>query len=670
MIGIKMSVIVAVYNPGKYLPRCVESLLRQSLNSDSYEIILVDDGSTDGSSAILDDYAAAHANVRVHHQENSGWPGKPRNVGIDLARGRYVQFVDQDDVLGPEALERQFDFAVRNDCDVLVGKIVNTVGAVAHNLFSRNHGNCTLDEVPLIRSLSPHKVFKLDFLREHGIRFPEGKCRLEDQLFMVKAYLDARTISVLADYPCYYWLLRDDGKHASRSWSAPEGYFVNLRGVLDAVMARTEPGPFRDRILSRFLEQEMLHRLGMPLHRFGPKRRAELYGEIRKLYLERFHGQSVLDVISPIMRVRAALLAEDRMDTLMEFALRVDGIRGDVRLHNVGWQQGRLSGRLTLTLRHPDGQPVTVRRQGSGYTLDDRLTEGLVPSDLAHLTDELDAFTADVSIKHRQSSVIWFARSWFGHPRTSESADRTSLSWQGGFELDPGTAAGGEPLNPGVWDLRAGVRAFGLSGSANVGACRDRGVGQAPELALTGDPGRYFEPYWTVRSNLAIKATDDDAVLLNVLRRQAGFAPRVDGRTVAVPVPVKISPGAKPRGLPIAVRSERLLHRESALLMTDDAGGAVLSADLSGTHLRPGERAALVVQPAGAPNPHPIAHLRSTRSGHLHARPAVGAVRRTALSVLSRPRVRRIGTQLLRRAPARPERLIRRTVQWILTGTR
>ena len=78
-----VSVIVPVYDPGPYLERCIDSLLAQTMPPGELELIFVDDGSTDGSGERLDRLAAEHDHVRVIHQENSGWPGKPRNVGID-----------------------------------------------------------------------------------------------------------------------------------------------------------------------------------------------------------------------------------------------------------------------------------------------------------------------------------------------------------------------------------------------------------------------------------------------------------------------------------------------------------------------------------------------------------------------------------------------------------
>lgn len=98
-----LSIIVPVFNVEAYLNKCVGSLLDQDLSPDDYEIILVDDGSTDCSGKICDEWADAHKNIRVIHQRNGGL-SRARNTGINMARGLYVQFVDADDYLNTNVL--------------------------------------------------------------------------------------------------------------------------------------------------------------------------------------------------------------------------------------------------------------------------------------------------------------------------------------------------------------------------------------------------------------------------------------------------------------------------------------------------------------------------------------------------------------------------------------
>lgn len=122
-MSVKVSVVIPVYNPGEYIEDCISSLLRQSLPDDEYEAIFVDDGSTDATPARLDEIAAAYPHMHVIHQESSGWSGKPRNVGTAAARGEFVMYVDNDDWLGDEALERMYNYGVENEADVIIGKM-------------------------------------------------------------------------------------------------------------------------------------------------------------------------------------------------------------------------------------------------------------------------------------------------------------------------------------------------------------------------------------------------------------------------------------------------------------------------------------------------------------------------------------------------------------------
>ena len=102
-MGLKLSIIVPVYNVEQYLPKCVDSLIDQDLSPEEYEIILVDDGSLDCCGRICDDYAERYANVKVFHRANGGLSAA-RNSGIEVAQGKYVQFVDSDDYLEPDVL--------------------------------------------------------------------------------------------------------------------------------------------------------------------------------------------------------------------------------------------------------------------------------------------------------------------------------------------------------------------------------------------------------------------------------------------------------------------------------------------------------------------------------------------------------------------------------------
>ncbi|OUP38140.1 glycosyltransferase family 2 protein [Olsenella sp. An188] len=112
----EISVVIPIYNVEKYMRRCVDSVLQQEF--DNAEIILVDDGSTDQSGVICDQYAADYDTVRVIHQRNKGLSGA-RNAGIDVARGEWITFIDGDDVVSTHLLFTLFELANKYDAEIV-----------------------------------------------------------------------------------------------------------------------------------------------------------------------------------------------------------------------------------------------------------------------------------------------------------------------------------------------------------------------------------------------------------------------------------------------------------------------------------------------------------------------------------------------------------------------
>ena len=123
----KISVIVPVYNVEAYLPECIRSVLEQSMSD--FEMILVDDGSTDGCPAICDAAAEQDDRVRVIHQKNGGL-SRARNAGLDAARGEWIGFVDSDDCIHPDMYEKLLAAAEKNDADMAICNILRVMFSV------------------------------------------------------------------------------------------------------------------------------------------------------------------------------------------------------------------------------------------------------------------------------------------------------------------------------------------------------------------------------------------------------------------------------------------------------------------------------------------------------------------------------------------------------------
>ena len=512
LVSVSVSVVVPVYNPGKHLQPCIDSLLRQTMPADRLELIFVDDGSTDDSPALLDRLAAEHDHVRVIHQANSGWAGAPRNAGIRAATGDYVQLVDQDDWLGDEALERLHAYAVANDADIVVGKMVGVGGrSVPKQLFRTNVPHATLAKTSLMDSLTPHKMFRRAFLAEHDLTFPEGRRRLEDHVFVVSAYLHARTISVLSDYPCYFHTARDDGGNAGFRPLEPVGYFANLRDALDAVDALTEPGPLRDRLHRRWLRVEMVGRLrGQTLLRAAPDYRAELLEEIRKVMAEYF-APGVAAGLAPSQRLVAELAREGDLEGLMALAEWETTTAARATLERLAWDGATLRLTASAALVGDDGTPVTLRDGQLVVPLPGTTLAALPPGAL----DFSDGRTlVDLSLRHRTSGDERFLAT---AAATAATDGRATAATEGGDDgpgavvggsveavVDPAAVSGGQPLARGIWDVWVKVRAYGWERATRVGIYRAPGVSAAVRPALVGTPPLVVTPYWTEPGNLAL----------------------------------------------------------------------------------------------------------------------------------------------------------------------
>lgn len=344
--SIRVSVVVPVFRPGASFDDLIASLDRQTLDPAAFEVLLCDDGSGEPTGERLAAIARTRPNVRVLSLEHSGWPGMPRNHGVDAARGTYVQFVDQDDYLFDGALEKLCDYADAHASDVVVGKEVGIGRPLPSKIFRRDIPRATLGTDPLLEMLTPHKMFRTAFLRANGIRFPEGRVRLEDHLFVMQAYFAASTISILASVPCYAWVKQPGSASSARI--EPETYFPHLETVLDVVEAHTEPGRLRDRLLRHWFRGKILKRIaGARMVKYPDEYRDRLLDVVVPLTQRRF-GPGVDAGLGFAHRIRAALLRADRRDDLLRLAEFESDLQCRATVTAARWSRG---GGLHLTLR-------------------------------------------------------------------------------------------------------------------------------------------------------------------------------------------------------------------------------------------------------------------------------------------------------------------------------
>lgn len=199
----KISVIVPVYNVAAYLPQCLDSILAQTLQET--EIIVVDDGSTDNSPQICDEYAAKDTRIQVIHQQNKG-PSSARNKGMAAACGKYIAFVDADDWIEPTMLQKLYDAAERDKSDVAVCHVFCTSNPKGRQKkYWPYTKDCVLKPKQfykyfLVAPCWPcNKIYRRDFLQKNKITFVEG-ILYEDVPFFAEVFLLLDQVSFVADY--------------------------------------------------------------------------------------------------------------------------------------------------------------------------------------------------------------------------------------------------------------------------------------------------------------------------------------------------------------------------------------------------------------------------------------------------------------------------------------
>ena len=233
-----ISVIIPIYNVEKYLKRCIDSVLCQK--EISMEVILVDDGSTDSSGEICDDYTSKIDNVRCLHIKNSG-PATAKNKGFDMAKGNFVAFIDSDDEIKPDMFYTMLQSGYQHDADIVCCNYIqiDEEGNISHTKHTGQEYILNQDEAlkallvkDKIYSQCWTKIYKRKMLESNHIRNTEGLRTEEDFIYNIQAFASSKTVSIV-DKPLYIYT------HRSKSLS--KDYFRNhINHYLDNRILRLE----------------------------------------------------------------------------------------------------------------------------------------------------------------------------------------------------------------------------------------------------------------------------------------------------------------------------------------------------------------------------------------------------------------------------------------------
>ena len=292
MSNIKVSVIVPVFNVEAYLNESLDSILNQTLND--IEIICINDGSTDNSLNILETYAKKDKRIKIISKKNEG-QGVARNVGLDDAQGEYISFVDSDDFIKKDMLEKLYNKAENNNLDLVMCKVSsfdNETHEVNDNLwyyslkcfdgFKKEVFN-NLDTKKFTDSISVtpyNKLYKRSFIEKNNIRFPD-KYIFEDEVFFYNVYLKAKRIS-LVDENLYYYRTNRKGSTVSKSLDNDYTDVIYIfRLIRDLLVEIGYLDIYKEKIYNRFI-----HLVLWRFSQTAPKYRQNFFNLMKKDFEE------------------------------------------------------------------------------------------------------------------------------------------------------------------------------------------------------------------------------------------------------------------------------------------------------------------------------------------------------------------------------------------------
>ena len=265
----KVTVVMPVYNVAEYLLDALASVLSQSYKN--FEVIAVNDGSSDGSEKILEMLAAEISHLTVINQKNLG-VAEARNRGIASmsSDSKYLMFIDSDDLMPKRTIAKLVAAAENSDAQLTAGKTVTFYGVryfdrpSTASFFSQSRQNIKLEQMPelLGDAVVWNKLFRADYWRAQGFKFPKG-VNYEDMTLAAESYLNADRITLVSD-PVYFWRVRAEGESRSTlrfEQASLEDRLLSMEQIANRIKAKIRAGEISTAVLESYQQRIIRHDL-------------------------------------------------------------------------------------------------------------------------------------------------------------------------------------------------------------------------------------------------------------------------------------------------------------------------------------------------------------------------------------------------------------------------
>jgi len=341
----KISVVVGIYNVAQYLPRCIESVLSQTLGFDAVQLILCDDCSTDGSYELCRQYAAAHPqNITVlQTPKNSGACGAPRNIGIAAATAPYLFFLDGDDWLYPNALKALYEAAEQSGADLVQGSYSNdyadgrclpAAASVERAGIAAGSYDFTQDAPALFLACTCpvwDKLYRTAPYHTHALRFSEGD--LGEDMVAPNLYNLLSQSVVIIDEPITHYNRRSDSITAG---TTDDTVWMRLHAAHRLLAEDAERLGLSERCCRLCLPAAMLERYPLRMvSECSVQQACDIYLKFKDAFLWAYaHKQKPMPPEAELLFHTAATAADEDVFFLIEQLHRMHGER-QLELHNI-----------------------------------------------------------------------------------------------------------------------------------------------------------------------------------------------------------------------------------------------------------------------------------------------------------------------------------------------
>jgi len=340
--AVKVSIIIPVYNVEKYLRQCLDSVVNQTLKD--IEIICVNDGSTDNSLHILEEYADKDPRVRVLNQENMG-SGVARNRAIKQATGEYIGFMDSDDYADLTMFEKLYEHAKLNDCEIVMcpmlivkenGEEVNSSDLKSFYFYNLDCFDETFDNrifnyrdtenfIFEVAVNAYNKIYKNSFVKKYNARFAEEGLIFQDNIFFYHTYLNASRMSLIREF-LYYHRTHRPGSVQTERGKKQYDIIKIMNMIIELFKAYTD-----------YDEIELLNRkinhINFRYYQVAEEYRAEFFRLIKEDYEEMNLEDDIIDTLHPEAKANYLLILKS--DTYKEFELYKEKNKLSSRIHKL-----------------------------------------------------------------------------------------------------------------------------------------------------------------------------------------------------------------------------------------------------------------------------------------------------------------------------------------------